>query len=245
MTPSQLLAAARDLIERPGATAAGVWPRTAALLARQALEAAVDAQWAAASETAGLDRAAMRSQLICLPSYADEAVARQIAFTYAALSGACHFHPYELAPTATELSRWINDVETLLTRLTQAGRLVGDEFIYVAIGTAEVLPGRPRLAQQLDAGLSQFVDGSRQVAHGEAGNRTGAEMLLTGVAVAKYLDVAATWELEDPEFRFGVHQPESEDVFVEVRQFPGPIGARAAPAKPCDLHTCQFLPFRQ
>jgi hypothetical protein len=67
-----------------------------------------------------MDRAAMRSQLICLPSYADEPVAKQIAFTYAALSGACHFHPYELAPTAAELSHWIRDVETLLTRLAEA-----------------------------------------------------------------------------------------------------------------------------
>jgi hypothetical protein len=29
-------------------------------------------------------------------------------------------------------------------------------------------------------------------------------------------------------------------VFVEVRQLPAAIGARAAPAKPCDLHTCQY-----
>lgn len=120
MTPAELLAAARDLIERPDVTAVGVWPRTAALLARQALEAAVGAQWAAASETAEMKRAAMRSQLICLPSYIDAAVARQVAFAYAALSGACHFHPYELAPTAAELGRWINDVETLLAQLAEA-----------------------------------------------------------------------------------------------------------------------------
>ena len=118
MTPAELLAGARELIGRPDSTAAGVWPRTAALLARQALEAAVDAQWARSSETIGMDRATMRSQLISLPSYADKAVARQIAFTYGALTAACHFHPYELAPTASELSRWISDVENLLTRLS-------------------------------------------------------------------------------------------------------------------------------
>lgn len=120
MTPAELLATARDLIQRPDATVAGVWPRTAALLARRALEAAVDAQWAAVGETAGMERTAMRSQLICLPSYTDEAVARQIAFAYAALSGACHFHPYELAPTAAELARWIDDVKTLLAQLAEA-----------------------------------------------------------------------------------------------------------------------------
>jgi hypothetical protein len=119
VTPAELLATARNLIRRPDAGAAGVWPRTAAFLARQALEAAVDAQWAAARETSGLGRATMRSQLICLPSYADAAVARQLAFTYAALSAACHFHPYELAPTAAELSRWIADVEQLLSQLAQ------------------------------------------------------------------------------------------------------------------------------
>lgn len=63
---------------------------------------------------------ALRSQLICLPSYADTAVARQLAFTYAALSGPRHFRPYELAPTAAELSRWITDVEKLLTQLVPA-----------------------------------------------------------------------------------------------------------------------------
>src|SRR6185437_14225154 len=31
-----------------------------------------------------------------------------------------------------------------------------------------------------------------------------------------------------------------ENVLVEVRQFPGAIGARAAPAKSSDLHTCQY-----
>lgn len=117
MTPEDLLASARDLIDRPDATTAGVWPRTAALLARQALEAAIDAQWATSSETSGMPHATMRSQLTCLPSYTDKAVARQLAFTYGALSGACHFHPYELAPTAAELSRWITDVETLLIQL--------------------------------------------------------------------------------------------------------------------------------
>jgi hypothetical protein len=117
VTPEELLASASDLIDRPDATTAGVWPRTAALLARQALEAAVDAQWATSSETVGLARATQRSQLICLPCYADPAVARQLVFAYAALSGACHFHPYELAPTAAELSRWIKDVENLLAQL--------------------------------------------------------------------------------------------------------------------------------
>lgn len=48
----------------------------------------------------------------------DEEVARQVTFAYAALTSACHYHPYELAPTAAELTAWIGDVETLVTRLS-------------------------------------------------------------------------------------------------------------------------------
>lgn len=120
------------------------------------------------------------------------------------------------------------------------GRSVGDELVYVAIGSAEVLPGRPRFAQQLDTGTSQLADGRWQVTYSEAGNRAGTEMLLARAAGAKYLDVAAVWELEDPEIRFGVHQPEPKNVFLEVRQLPGATGPRTAPAKPRDLHACQY-----
>ena len=41
MTPHELLDAARDLMQRPDAPFDGIWPRAAALLARQALEAAM------------------------------------------------------------------------------------------------------------------------------------------------------------------------------------------------------------
>ena len=87
---------------------------------------------------------------------------------------------------------------------------MGNELVDIAIRPAEVLPGRPRFAQQLDACLPQFLDGRRQVTHGEPGDRTSAEMLLPGIAVAKYLDVASTRGLEDPEVLFGVHQPQPE-----------------------------------
>lgn len=118
MTPAELLGAARDLVARPDAATAGVWPRTAALLARQALEEVVDTHWQTRPQTAGMAAATMRSQLISLPCYLDKALARQIAFTYAALSRACHYHPYELAPTAAELGGWIEDVTALVARIT-------------------------------------------------------------------------------------------------------------------------------
>jgi hypothetical protein len=41
----------------------------------------------------------------------DMEAARQVA--YAALTSACHHHPYELALTAAELTSWITNVEAL------------------------------------------------------------------------------------------------------------------------------------
>lgn len=118
MTPAELLTAARELIARPDAPTAGVWPRTAAFLARQALEEAVNTRWAANPVTEPMRRATMWSKLTCLPAYMDEDVARQVAFAYASLTSACHFHPYELAPTAAELTSWITDVEALAGELS-------------------------------------------------------------------------------------------------------------------------------
>lgn len=43
----------------------------------------------------------------------------------------------------------------------------------IAIGTAEVLPDRSWPAQQLDASLSQFLDGRWQVTDGGSGDRAG------------------------------------------------------------------------
>ena len=94
MTPQELLGAARDLMQRPGASLDGIWPRAAALLARQALEAAMAELWAAHRQTAALSASTMRS---------------------------CHYHPYELAPTAAELTTWLGQAAHLITQLHAAG----------------------------------------------------------------------------------------------------------------------------
>ncbi len=54
MTPHELLDAARDLMQRPDAPFDGIWPRAAALLARQALEAAMGELWASNRQAAGM-----------------------------------------------------------------------------------------------------------------------------------------------------------------------------------------------
>ncbi len=57
----------------------------------------------------------MRSQLIGLSDVVDHAAAARASFVWAALSGACHYHPYELAPTVGELHHWLDEVDALLT----------------------------------------------------------------------------------------------------------------------------------
>jgi hypothetical protein len=117
MTPGVLLQEARDLMTRSDSATGGIWPRTSALLTRHALEQAVRSHWAVLPATAGLESASMRSQLTCLPFYLDATIAEQVAYVWAALSRACHYHPYELAPTAAELTGWIGDVESLITQV--------------------------------------------------------------------------------------------------------------------------------
>ena len=45
MTPAETLAMAQQLLERADPKTAGLWPRAAALLARQALEQGLDEYW--------------------------------------------------------------------------------------------------------------------------------------------------------------------------------------------------------
>ena len=122
MTPQELLAAARRLIERPDAMTAGVWPRAAAFLVRQALELAMAALWAADPRATGLSGCTMRSQMLCLAAYLDPDTATRAAYLSAALSRACHYHSYELAPTAAELTRWLDEATRLVTLMQECGR---------------------------------------------------------------------------------------------------------------------------
>ena len=120
MTPHELLDAARDLMRRPDAPFGGIWPRAAALLARQALEAAMAELWAANRQTVGLSASTLRSQELCLTAYLDPGTASRAAYLFAALSRACHYHPYELPPTAAELTGWLDQAAQAVTQIQAA-----------------------------------------------------------------------------------------------------------------------------
>jgi hypothetical protein len=98
-----LVSAARDLIKDDDATTAGLWPRAAALLARQGLELAMFRLWQVTAP--GLEWTSMRCQLLCVGDMLnDRELGGRATLTWNALSNACHHRVYELAPTAPELN---------------------------------------------------------------------------------------------------------------------------------------------
>ena len=64
----------------------------------------------------GVQTASRHSQLLCLGTYLREPpLAARVAHAWSALSNACHYHSYELAPTEGELVGWIEVVEEFAT----------------------------------------------------------------------------------------------------------------------------------
>jgi hypothetical protein len=116
LTSRDMLTAARHLVDRPTETTRGLWPRAAALLGRQALELAVNDLWL--NLEPGVEMVSARAQFLCLPSYVEPSLARRVSQTWWSLTRATHHHAYDLAPTADELSTWLEDVNELLEVLT-------------------------------------------------------------------------------------------------------------------------------
>ena len=81
--------------------------------------------WAAHRQAAGLSAATLRSQELCLTAYLDPAAVGRAVYLLAALSRACHYHPYELAPTAAELTGWLDQAGQLITQLHTASTVPG------------------------------------------------------------------------------------------------------------------------
>lgn len=104
-TLDDLLDTARELLSRSDAKAKGLWPRAAAHLCRQALEATVQEFWK--ERLPGLETTSMRAQLACLPVYLNHELAGRATYAWSTMSSACHHHVYELAPSAAQLRAWL------------------------------------------------------------------------------------------------------------------------------------------
>jgi hypothetical protein len=119
MTGAERLDAARRLLDRPDASTAGLWPRAAALLARQALECLLDDFWRAVAPRVCDTNA--RARLLCLRGYDSvRDAAPRVSVAWAGLSRGCHHHPYELPPTRDELEGWMRVVEQFGDTVVQA-----------------------------------------------------------------------------------------------------------------------------
>lgn len=113
-----MLAEARRLTAGQIAADGGAWARSAAFLARQALE--VGARRALVRKYSVSKGASFKAQMLSLRAVADNELARDAYYTWTALSGATHHHEYTLPPTAWELNRWMAVVERVL-ELSPAG----------------------------------------------------------------------------------------------------------------------------
>jgi hypothetical protein len=119
MTPTELLAAAQRLLDKPDAKTAAIWPRAAALLARQALEQGLDQYWR--GKSLKLDTLGTKPQLICLQAYLpDRDLAARTNEAWSSLTQACHHHPYELPPSRAELNGWLAAVDEALRAMSEA-----------------------------------------------------------------------------------------------------------------------------
>jgi hypothetical protein len=117
----ELLREAHVVLEQTDPSTSGLWPRAAALLGRQALEDAL--AWVWLVHAAGVEACSMRAQLLCLPAYLDDPdLAEEAAHVYGRLSWACHHQPYDLAPTAEELTAWLREVDRVLSAADEVAK---------------------------------------------------------------------------------------------------------------------------
>lgn len=121
-TPArELLAVVDDLLKQASPDTAGLWPRAAALLTRQALESALTFYWTKLAP--GVEACSARAQLLCLGRYlGDDQLAQRAHVAWSGLSGACHHHVYDLAPTREELQGWRETVLEVVDRTERAWR---------------------------------------------------------------------------------------------------------------------------
>jgi hypothetical protein len=113
-----LVSAARDLVKDDDASTAGLWPRAAALLARQGLELAMTRLWQVTAP--GLERTSTRCQLLCVGDMLnDRKLGGRATLTWHSLTNACHHRVYELPPTAGELNDALETVWDLAEAVEQ------------------------------------------------------------------------------------------------------------------------------
>ena len=120
----QLAATARTLMRFESAGSAGLGPRAAAMLGRQALELAMQSVWAVTAP--GMDRMSARCQRLCIGAMVnDHELGQRVEWAWHLLSGACHHRVYDLPLAVPDLVSALQTVEALAAsaeRLRAAAR---------------------------------------------------------------------------------------------------------------------------
>lgn len=110
-----MLSAARVLLDEPVEELAGSWPRGAAVLTRQAIEATVSYYWQ--RTVPDMQWATSADRWSALPTYlGDDHSIAEAHYAWSALSEVCHHRGYDLGLTETELRRHL-DAASAFARL--------------------------------------------------------------------------------------------------------------------------------
>ena len=109
-TVHELLALSRTLVSSDNWASSYWWGRGSAVLARQAVELALEEFWM--ERAPEMREASARGQFLAVRLYLeDETLAAEGHATWSLLSRACHHHPYDLQPSRDEVVAWIDAAE--------------------------------------------------------------------------------------------------------------------------------------
>jgi hypothetical protein len=117
LDPGPALEHADRLLRGIDAGTAGLWPRTAARLTRLAIERATDRYWSTTRPEMIACPTTMR--ILMLEGTLGRTEARQAFLLWSRLSDATHVHPYELAPTVSELRNWHQEATHFVVKLQE------------------------------------------------------------------------------------------------------------------------------
>ncbi|WP_415837814.1 hypothetical protein, partial [Smaragdicoccus niigatensis] len=104
LTAEELLELSDRLVAEVVKGTRGLWPRATTYLVRMAFESTLDEYWM--SRVPAMVACTRHSQLLALDAYASVEVGGRARAVWGALSSACHYSQYDLAPTAGELRGW-------------------------------------------------------------------------------------------------------------------------------------------
>ena len=113
MTPTQMLAMARQVLTGDDLHVGGNRSVVAAVLARRALEGTLDEFWD--THLPGMAACSSRVQLITLPFYlGDQDLAAEACYAWSALSASCHHAVNALPVSPNEMAHLVEIVQAVI-----------------------------------------------------------------------------------------------------------------------------------